>query len=97
MECLKFVSVRDAATALNVTPETIRQWCIRFGFGVRPTPTSHWRIPESRFTQLRDVGCTPACNPPALIDRLRADRVPLNAPSLDAAEFRVEQGVATVR
>lgn len=52
MESPKFFSVRAAATALNVSPETVRSWCTRFGFGIKPTPTAQWRIPASRLEQL---------------------------------------------
>jgi hypothetical protein len=55
MQDFRFLTVREAATVLGVTPETVRAWCSRFGFGIRPTPTAHWRIPESRLTQFHGL------------------------------------------
>jgi len=43
------VSVAKAAKVLDESPDTIRVWCVRYGFGWKPTPTSHWRIPISRL------------------------------------------------
>jgi hypothetical protein len=45
----KYLSVPQAAAALGVTTETIRDWCQKYGFGIRLTPYSHWRIPASKL------------------------------------------------
>jgi hypothetical protein len=54
MRDFKFLSVTETAKVLGVTPETVRDWCSRFGFGIKPTPTAQWRIAESKLRQLRD-------------------------------------------
>ena len=56
MSTEKFVTVRFAAEVLDVTEETVRRWCDRFGFGVKATPRAHWRIPIGRIAQLQRTG-----------------------------------------
>ena len=49
MEYVKYLTVSEAAAILGMTPETIRHWCHKYGFGVRLAPGSHWRIPADRI------------------------------------------------
>lgn len=43
------VSVAEAAKILGRDQDTIRKWCRDDGFGWKPTPIAHWRIPVSRL------------------------------------------------
>ena len=50
----RFLTAREAARIiLGVAPSTVRAWCTKSGFGIKPSPRAQWRISAERIDDLR--------------------------------------------